>query len=679
MTRALRGIGFGLVFILGAGMAQGADMTNGTIRVTLGVTAENAPCIASAVWVGDKSTVFENTRAVRGASGQVATSWQVEESAIMFRATASQTLPDGLVMTRILEMPKAGSSIRLSVAMENGTGGPKPVAWFPCWADTWRLNQGLDTISWWDALTFVPHTEALSAAAAFEHGSRLHSSDTRLGPGINPYWVIAGPKGRTFFGLDWCGGWESRIAEEGGALDFAMRLPENETQLVLENGESIGGPALWVTFTAEPDERAARALWMRQRAGFQRALFGGPEPGYPFTYNNWYTTRFDLDAAFLQRQVDLLEPYGFDWFIVDAGWYESVGAWEPNQAKFPDGSFDRILAACRAKGVRTGLWTCPQFIKADPNNLPPEVDRPGQYEQFIDGHLLDLAGTNYSFALLDHIAALYDLYGMRWWKYDQLLFAEQTRHGVMKNVAAFQDALMAVRQAFPDVAIENCQSGGRMINELTVLATQSNWLRDGGQTGLEHAQSILRDVLGAIQFLPPWTCNRWTNNPGQNDTSDDEFTRYYMRCAMPGTWGLVADLGQIPDNQRDVIIREVALYRRFNAYKKDYLYDVHYPDATTPYAGVTYYRGDGSGVAMLLLRMQPEGAIEEDIPLPGLPRNARLRIEDVDASAQVASAVSVRDGKLHLSLPEGRWSALVFIDAQKAVTARATAGEKADS
>ncbi|MCP4640579.1 MAG: hypothetical protein GY851_09110, partial [bacterium] len=311
-----------------------------------------------------------------------------------------------------------------------------------------------------------------------------------------------------------------------------------------------------------------------------------------------------------------------------------------------------------------GIWTCPQFLRADADNLPPEVDQPGRYEKFIDGHLLDLAGMGFTEFLLEHVAQMRERYHADWWKYDQLLFTEETRHGVMKNVVAFEDAIRSVRAAHPDLMIENCQSGGRMINEFTVLATQNQWIRDGGDTGLDHARSILRDALGAVEFLPPWTCNRWTNNPDRNDEKNHEFTRMYCRCAMPGTWGLVADLGKIEEKQRDVIVSEVAHYRRLSELKRDYLYDVHYPEEGRAAAGITYYDASGTRAGVLLCRWDADDAFSETVVLDGLRPDARYRVEDVDSNTvtELAGDVLAEDG-LMVAFGKKRMSALLFIEA----------------
>ena len=647
------------------------ELDNGTIRVALEVADDGAAVIAQGAWDDTQQPFFTDAGAPLTAwfpkdllpdapPGDVA--WRRVERAHFLRAERSLPLAGGLGATWVVELAERGSLFRAHVRLENQGDQPVAVAWFPVWVGRWRVPGGR-AVRGWESLSFRAIEIPLEPGAAAVWGSRVHSSDRPEG-GMNPYWEVCGRQGRVYFSLDWCGGWQAGLAGNEGGFAFDVRLPPEETQLTLAPGEAIAGPVMTVTAVAETDEARARAVWMAQRQDFARTLYGGPPPSYPFTYNHWYATRFDVDAAFLERQVDAMGPYGFDAFIVDAGWYEAVGKWTPHPQKFAPGAFEALLESVESKGVMPGIWSCPQFVTADKDHLPPEVDVPGMYRPFIDGYLLDYTAVDFTQFLLDHVALLRDRYRARWWKYDQDFFTEETRAGRMKNVVAFQDALCAVRRAHPDLIMENCQSGGRMINELTVLATQSQWLRDGGDTGLGHARGNISVALRAMDFLFPWAANRWTNNFDRNDAGDDEFTRYYCRSAMAGTWGLVADLGQIKARQRNVILAEVGNYRRLNTLKPDNRYDLILPEDQDPVVGVTFYTASGLAAGALLMRWDAQGPFDYVLPLPGLSEEAAYRVEDVDTghTAALSGARLRRDG-LPVSFSAGRQSALIFLDA----------------
>jgi hypothetical protein len=647
-------------------------LDNGTLQLTLDNAQTRVPQISRAMWSSNGKPVFINATTqqdltawlpedlIPPENGEIA--WRAIEHTAFLHAEATKELAHGLVVTWTVDLAREGSLFRTQIKLKNAGDSPHKVNWFPIWCDAWETKA--ESLTWWEALSFEAVTLPLNGPREVTLDSRLHSSDNRQSEGVNPYWLVKGSDSALYFGLDWCGGWRAELEAGPDRFDFKLLLPPEETQLTLAPGETMNGPAMMVTAADEADLPSNRATWMRQRAALAKRLYGGPDPSFPFAYNNWYTTRFDLSPDFLRRQIEAMEPYQFDFFVIDAGWYAGCGQWVPDPNKFAENEFENLLEEAGSKGADVGIWTCPQFVKAPEDALPPEIDQPGFYERFIDGHLLDLAGSGFDAFLLDHMAALRSRYGIDWWKYDQALFTEETRHGVMKNVTAFQNALLSVRKAHPDLFIENCQSGGRMINEFTTLVAQAHWIRDGGNTGPDHARSNFKEALGAIEFLPPWTAMRWTNNPDRNDPNDDAFTRRYCRSAMAGAWGLVADLAKIEARQRGIILQEVNHYRRLSELKMSCRYDIIPAQDGAPVAGVVFFDTAGTRAGILLLRWDTEGTIDWTIPLTGLNAPRKARIEDVDTGQKTeVDGPQLLENGLTVHFDPARQSALVFVEA----------------
>lgn len=649
-----------------------AEISNQNLRLEVGSSSEGVPSLVGLKIMDGRKSTLTGVDGLKWTDwipsdlipegGIRPGEWTRRDAAPFLGLETERDLADGIRMTWRIEAASEGGLVRCRCRLENRGSVPRSIEWFPVWNGLWKAPGHVSGVRVWESLSFKAQDHDLSSGGSFEWLSRIHSSD-EIDHGINPYWMFSGPKGHIFLALEWCGGWKAQVDGRKNVLGFHAKLPSDETQLILEPGEAIDGPAMHLWISSESDEARARAEWMRERAALAKVLYGGPEPAYPFAYNNWYTTRFDVDAAFLKRQVSLMDPYHFDAFIVDAGWYEAVGKWTPDPKKFAPGELESIMKAVKDKGTLPGIWSCPQFVKADKDNLPEEVDRPGMYRKFIDGWLLDMAGCGFDKFLAKHVADLRAQFGMEYWKYDQDFFTEKTRAGRMKNAVAFQNAMLAVRNANPDLVMENCQSGGRMTNEFTVLSTQSQWLKDGGRSGLGHARDNISVALGAMEFIFPWACNRWTNNFDQIDPADDELTRYYCRSAMAGTWGIVSDLAKIPQRQQKVILAEAANYRRLNAFKKDYLYDVYCGDAAKDFTGVVFYDTDRNAAAVLALRWDKKGAFEPAIPVRFLLADAAYCIEDVDTGkTESVAGKELLERGWQIPFGETRMSALVFVE-----------------
>ncbi|HPO12769.1 MAG TPA: alpha-galactosidase [Candidatus Hydrogenedentes bacterium] len=650
----------------------GMDLTTDHLQVYLDVNTAGVPFVQSIRWP-DGTVIFEeDTGAIplsawwprellADSSAAAPCDWQRADDEHFLRARVSRPLSEGLKATWVFELFRPGTILRLHVHLENTGTTDRPVEWYPAWIARGHAP-GAKSITSWHSLDFKPVTQPLDGNTNIEWHSRIHSSDD-LDNGMNPYWRVTGEKGCLYLGMDWCGGWSATFSGGPDQFAFEVKLPPDETQLILKPGENIGGPALFITPIRSTSESTARADWMTQREQYQQAVYGGPKPAYYFTYNNWYTTRFDLNEQFLKAQVAAMEPYAFDTFIVDAGWYPHVGEWTPDPEKFTPGSLEALLAEVKQKGVKAGIWSCPQFVQADKDNLPPEVDQPGMYRKFIDGYLLDYTALDFSQFLVDHVASLKKQFGMDWWKYDQDFFTEKTRAGRMKDVVAFQNALLAVRKAYPEMILENCQSGGRMINELTVLATQSQWLRDGGNNGLKHARDNISTALNSLAFVPPWAANRWTNNFQQMDPNDFELVRYYARSGMPGTWGIVSDLPAIPEKMRAVLLKEAEHYRRLNTFK-GYTYDLYLPKSGVPAAGIVYYGPEKTSAAVLLFRWDAKGVLEFPIRL-GVVNGHRYEAEDVDTAEKDRIKGKALNRKFSIHLGAEQLSKLIFLSSSE--------------
>jgi len=650
-------------------------LSNKSVKLILGHTSEGAPRLLSCRKAGSGKELFCDTGPdtnldcwIPGSlkvNPVVVGKWRRNDNQNFLRAESTCEQSGGIIFTWIAELDRESSLIRLSVKLTNNGKQPVTADWFPAWSAAWLVNGKADTLQYWEALSFLTQKVALQENGVKTLSSRLHSSDA-IENGNNPYWIVSTDKTRLYFALDWCGGWKAEISGIKGGVKYRLFLPGNETQLTLAPGESITGPALMVTPVLSIDEVAARAEWMKIRESLAARKYGGPTPSFPFVWNHWYAVRFNIDEKFLSRQIEAMTPYGFDYFIVDAGWYKACGDWTPQPGKFPSGAFGQLMKEVQTRGAKTGIWTCPQFVSPDiptPPNLVIE-DKPGFHRSFINGKLIDYVRSDFGKYLVQHIGELSKEYNIGWWKYDQDFFTAETRHGVMKNVVALQEALATVRKAYPDLYIESCQSGGRMLNEFTVLSSQTQWIRDGGQTGLGHARSNFTAALQAMEFLPPWAVNRWINRPNENDQNDDEFTRMYCRSAMAGIWGLVADLQLIGDRQRDVIVKEVERYRRLNHLKIDCLYDIVAPKEGASAAGIVFYNTEKTRAGLLFLRWDEDDDFRLPVAMNHIKPGENYRIEFVDSGeTQFIPGYKLIENGLTLPFDKTVLSVMVFVNA----------------
>ena len=122
----------------------------------------------------------------------------------------------------------------------------------------------------------------------------------------------------------------------------------------LAPGETFETPTVFVgAFRGGPDA-AANTLrrWVRE-------VLNSPvtvrDPQYPLIVNNSWGSGMAIDAEQARRMIRDSADLGFEMFHLDAGWFRGVGDWYPDEKKFPDG-LAPIADYAHSLGLRFGLW-----------------------------------------------------------------------------------------------------------------------------------------------------------------------------------------------------------------------------------------------------------------------------------------------------------------------------------
>lgn len=139
--------------------------------------------------------------------------------------------------------------------------------------------------------------------------------------------------------------------------------------------------------------------------------------------NTWLPFFAQIERELLLKQIDLAADLGIEAYQVDDGWYDRLGDWNANIAKFPDG-LEEIADHCRARGMRFGLWMAvaavdeasavlrehPEWIARDRNGEPNRHPMPGTLTMCLDSGYFDF--------ILDKIDSVINRYGVELLKLD---------------------------------------------------------------------------------------------------------------------------------------------------------------------------------------------------------------------------------------------------------------------
>lgn len=209
-------------------------------------------------------------------------------------------------------------------------------------------------------------------------------------------------------------------------------------------------------------------------------------------FNEYCTSWGNPDIHSISRMSEALKGKGIQYLVIDSGWYgkpndwaQSVGNWEVNKDRFPDG-MKSAADVIRANGMVPGIWfelevvgpNSPYFnetehlLKKDGMPLTASGRRFWDMEDpWVIEHLTkEVIGTlkegGFGYIKIDYN----DTIGMGCDGGDSL------GDGLYRKVKGTQKFFEKIREEIPGIVIENCSSGGhRLVSSMMELASQASF------------------------------------------------------------------------------------------------------------------------------------------------------------------------------------------------------------
>ena len=198
-------------------------------------------------------------------------------------------------------------------------------------------------------------------------------------------------------------------------------------------------------------------------------------------------------------QADL----GAERFVLDDGWFgmrdddtTSLGDWTVDPRKWPDG-LTPLVEKVHALGMTFGLWFEPEMVNPDSELLRAHPDwAMGGEDQTLGRHqkVLDMSREDVRAHLFERMSKVLSEHEIDYVKWDHNRVLPAPDAAQTRGSYALIDAL---RDAFPQVEIESCASGGGRIDFGILGRTQRVWLSD-----CNDAIERVRMQHDAALFLP---------------------------------------------------------------------------------------------------------------------------------------------------------------------------------
>jgi alpha-galactosidase len=420
---------------------------------------------------------------------------------------------------------------------------------------------------------FTRESTALAPGEHLTLGAARRASED-----VVPWFAIDAPASagtapeQFYAALMWSGAWALDIGRAGATIGVVLGLAPMSTTLQAP----IDGPH--VVFGAVPGGAAQAS------AALAVYILDGIRDGRPLaplvTYNTWYAYGTTIDEPSMRDEMDRAARLGVELFVIDAGWYPNtgvegpadfdsgLGAWTADPDRFPNG-LAPLREHAHALGMQFGLWVEPERVNLA---VVADVDLDEAWLATTGGEYgsdhaaqICLAGAAAHAWLLDHLTALIDEVQPDYLKVDNNMFVNCDRaghgHGAtdgnFAHVNGLYTLLSALRERYPDLAIENVSGGGNRLDVGMLRYSDVAWMDDRTAPSIHVRHNI--EGLSAV-FPPAYLLSFVTDHEGE-PLHDSPDLALYFRSRMAGALGLCFRADGFSEGDESDITREIAIYK----------------------------------------------------------------------------------------------------------------------
>jgi alpha-galactosidase len=423
-------------------------------------------------------------------------------------------------------------------------------------------------------------------------------------------------------------------------------------------------------------------------------------PLYPLLVNNSWGSGMQVDEALAKRMIRDSAELGLEMFHIDAGWFRGVGDWRPDPQKFPHG-LAPIADDAHRHGLKFGIWVdwTQAALDTEPGALnvrDPKVhdwtvsDLPPDWKpEPFKGQTIDIGVPAAHDYAQREVNRMVDDYHLDMLEHDGYLVAQgcvrddhphappdRTRMSVVKDqgsyfvessnstdvsyhaVRAYYDIYTKLRKKHPDLLLEICNDGGRMVDFGS--ASHGDYF---SITDTYDPLSNRRAFYDASHLLPAAMLEAYVE---KWPTPRIENFRYMLRSGMMGWLTIMLDTNAWTEQQHAVAKEEIQLYKQeLRSFIRDAdIYHISSRPDGIQWDAIEFFDPQRRKGVVYAFRGSTENEEEHAFKLGGLApgKDYRLRFHDHSASDRAVTGRDLLDSGLSVSLPFANSSELVFID-----------------
>jgi hypothetical protein len=503
-----------------------------------------------------------------------------------------------------------------------------------------------------------------------------------------------------FAGIEFSGRTRVHLQRNGDQLSSGLGLNPDPApyRTRLAKDDSFVTPSAFLgAFSGGPDGAG------NELRKWVRAVLGNPNawknPNYPLTVNNSWGSGMAVDEALALRMIDRSRELGLEMFHVDAGWFRGVGDWAPDPVKFPHG-LAYVADYAHKNGLRFGLWIdwTQAGISTEPGALnvhDPKTrdwlvhDVPLDWKpQPFKGQTIDIglpAAADFANATVKRVVENYHLDMLEHDGYvlaqgcvrddhphappimstmkvthdwgSDFVAASNSTDVSYYSVRAYYKIYEGLRREHPELLLEICNDGGRMVDFGS--AAHGDYF---SITDTYDPLSNRRAFYDTSYVLPAAMLEcyieKWPVPTKANFL-------YMLRSGMMGWMTIMLDTNAWSAEQRDTAKDSILLYKEKlrPLIREADLYHVSARPDGVHWDAVEYWQPHTKQGVVYAFHGSDAGESSHSFLLNGLSQDKRYRLHFQDGSAadrDVAGSELMQSG-LKVDLPAALSSELVFL------------------
>jgi alpha-galactosidase len=283
-----------------------------------------------------------------------------------------------------------------------------------------------------------------------------------------------------------------------------------------------------------------------------------PPAHRPVVLNTWEAVYYDHALEKLLPLVDLAADLGVERFVLDDGWFKgrtddrrALGDWTVDPDRWPSG-LHPLSEAVVARGMDFGLWVEPEMVSADSRlarehpewmlaDLAADAAVPPSWRH---QHTLDLTVPAAREHVLEALTALLTEYPIAFLKWDHN--RDQHAGTAAAHTRAVYALIDALRERFPDLAIESCASGGARVDLGMARRVHRFWTSD---TNDALDRQRIQRYSGLL--MPPELLGGHVGAPRAHITGRTHDLSFRLATALFGSAGIEWDLAAATPSDRE--------------------------------------------------------------------------------------------------------------------------------